>query len=275
MEMKAFSITDQKTGSTARISCYGATVISYKQRGREILFLSTKAKLDGTKAIRGGIPPVFPVFGKATDGPCKELPQHGFARTSMWRVIKQDLETATLELTPNDLSEEARQQWSYDFKLQYTVSVSTDGLHCSLAVENAGSMPFEYQTLLHTYFRVEDIAATRVIGLKGHSFKDKVTSKTAQATDEELVCESETDRVYIDVQPDVQIDAGSIDIKLQRANLNDVVVWNPWIGCKNMGDFGPEDGYKNMICVEAGAVSGWQSLAPGASKQHSQTISVV
>jgi hypothetical protein len=32
--------------------------------------------------VRGGIPLVFPVFGKATEGPTAALPQHGFARIS-------------------------------------------------------------------------------------------------------------------------------------------------------------------------------------------------
>lgn len=49
-----------------------------------------------------------------------------------------------------------------------------------------------------------------------------------------------------------------------RENLCDSVVWNPWIEkAKGMGDFEPKDGYKNMLCVEVGAVDGWQTLAPG------------
>lgn len=39
---------------------YGATVISYKIKGHENLFLSQAAKLDGSKPVRGGIPLVFP-----------------------------------------------------------------------------------------------------------------------------------------------------------------------------------------------------------------------
>ena len=37
--------------------------------------------MDGSKAIRGGIPVVFPNFG-----PWKLGPQHGFARISQWTV---------------------------------------------------------------------------------------------------------------------------------------------------------------------------------------------
>lgn len=40
---------------------YGATIISWKSGGEEKLWLSSGAKLDGSKAVRGGIPLVFPV----------------------------------------------------------------------------------------------------------------------------------------------------------------------------------------------------------------------
>ena len=41
---------------------YGATIISWKDgSGEERLWLSEAAKLDGSKAVRGGVPLVFPV----------------------------------------------------------------------------------------------------------------------------------------------------------------------------------------------------------------------
>ena len=54
-----------------KIHHYGATVLSWIVDGTEKLFLSSKAILDGTKAIRGGIPLVFPQFGPGV------LQQHG------------------------------------------------------------------------------------------------------------------------------------------------------------------------------------------------------
>jgi glucose-6-phosphate 1-epimerase len=50
------------TGESVEILLHGATVISWKDRaGAEKLWLSDKAVLDGSKAVRGGIPLVFPV----------------------------------------------------------------------------------------------------------------------------------------------------------------------------------------------------------------------
>ena len=77
-------------------------------KGEELIFVSPKAILDGTKAIRylyclflskhpltndfqrGGVPVCFPAFGPWPLGP-----QHGFARTSTW---KQDGEISTDEV---------------------------------------------------------------------------------------------------------------------------------------------------------------------------------
>jgi hypothetical protein len=50
------------TGDSIEVLLYGATIISWKDAaGAEKLWLSEKAKLDGTKAVRGGVPVVFPV----------------------------------------------------------------------------------------------------------------------------------------------------------------------------------------------------------------------
>jgi len=50
------------TGESIEVLLYGATIISWKDaNGEEKLWLSEAAKLDGTKAVRGGVPLVFPV----------------------------------------------------------------------------------------------------------------------------------------------------------------------------------------------------------------------
>lgn len=46
--------------------------------------MSSKAVLDGSKAVRGGIPVVFPCFGPPEHPDHSKLPQHGFARNEVW-----------------------------------------------------------------------------------------------------------------------------------------------------------------------------------------------
>lgn len=59
------------TGESVEVLLYGATVISWKRNGQEKLWLSEAAKLDGSKAVRGGIPLVFPV--RFSCSPCCPL----------------------------------------------------------------------------------------------------------------------------------------------------------------------------------------------------------
>lgn len=50
----------------------------------ERLFVSSKAALDGSKPVRGGIPIVFPCFGPPSHEEHARLGQHGFARNQVW-----------------------------------------------------------------------------------------------------------------------------------------------------------------------------------------------
>lgn len=69
------TITHTASGASAKIHALGATVISFKSaNGRENLFVSKKAVYDGSKAIRGGIPICFPIFGPPTGE--STMPQH-------------------------------------------------------------------------------------------------------------------------------------------------------------------------------------------------------
>lgn len=56
----AEDVVQLKNGTdSVKIHLHGATVISWCVDGKELLFLSSKALLDGSKPIRGGIPLVF------------------------------------------------------------------------------------------------------------------------------------------------------------------------------------------------------------------------
>ena len=115
-------------------------------------------------------------------------------------------------------------------------------------------------------------------GLEGSQYTDKVlSSKATSPASGELSLSSKTDRVYTPVDgPSVPIDiseAGKRKFTIARDNLQEVVVWNPWQdGAQDIGDFAPKDGWKEMICVEAGAVKGWQKLEAGETFEGGQAI---
>jgi len=65
----------------AVVNLHGATLQSWIHDGTEMIFVSKNAVFDNKKAVRGGIPVVFPCFGPWDLGP-----QHGFARISKWQL---------------------------------------------------------------------------------------------------------------------------------------------------------------------------------------------
>lgn len=86
-----------------------------------------------------------------------------------------------------------------------------------------------------------------VEGLKGIQYKDKVTASEATEENAELAIVSKVDRVYANVSNTVVVkSSGNPLYRVERTNLEDVVIWNPWEDAVGMADFGPDDGYKNM-----------------------------
>lgn len=260
---------------------YGATVLSWRVHGKEQLWLSEKAVLDGSKAVRGGIPLVFPVFGKsAAPHATAQLSQHGFVRSHEWELLGQTNDcplTVQFGLGPENLSEQARVQWNYDFTLIYTVSLTKDRLVTALTVENTDSKPFEFNVLFHTYLRIPEISHIKVEGLHGLQVVDKVKKSSYVEAEAGVSIAGEVARVYENSRDPVTVvyQNKSLFSVEDRHNIPDVVVWNPWKQrAQELDDFYPKDGFHQMICVETGLVSKFATLDPNQKWQGSQTIKV-
>ncbi|EPS30570.1 hypothetical protein PDE_05522 [Penicillium oxalicum 114-2] len=277
------------SGESVTVYLYGATVTSWKANGQEQLFLSQKAVLDGSKPVRGGIPLVFPVFGPPPQNHAtSSLPQHGFARNSTWEFLGKSSSEASkgdfavkldFGLSHTMLSEEFRKAWPYEFGLVYSVTLTKSALKTSLQVTNEGKENFEFQVLMHTYLSVEDISNIRIKNLESKTYVDKTrNASTHTESSPALAITDETDRVYQDLDPTkpIIVSTASDDqplFSITREALGDIVVWNPWVEkAKGMSDFGPDEAYKNMVCVEAGSVSTWQTLEAGDSWEGVQSI---
>ncbi|KAK9365130.1 galactose mutarotase-like domain-containing protein [Lipomyces kononenkoae] len=263
--------------TSVKVLLHGANILSWTVAGNEQLWLSEGAILDGSKAVRGGVPLVFPVFGKSSSGPTSTLPQHGFARLSTWEFLGQVSAsplTVQFGLGPENVSEVFRKAWDFDFTLIYTISLGADTLETAMRVENTSNVDWDFQILFHTYFRIPDIQQVAVKGLTGTNVKDKVSKTDYSESNTAVTVGSEVDRVYENVDDDVLItSSGKALFQIDRKNLADVVVWNPWVNAsKNMGDFRPADAYNSMICVEAGSVSGWTTLSPGQTWECSEKV---
>ncbi|XP_033634912.1 putative glucose-6-phosphate 1-epimerase [Asterias rubens] len=266
-------VLERSTDTSLTVHLFGATVVSWKCNGSEILFVSKNSLFNNKKAIRGGIPVCFPQFGPWDLGP-----QHGFARITTW-TMEQEPKTLSggdvcAVFTLND-NEETRKMWNHGFKVTYTLTLKETEFVSDFVVNNTGEDPFSFTALLHTYLSVSDVTKTTVSGLKGLKYVDKVRDGQTFTEDRELVSLSENyDRVYMDTPSGHivhNVTTGKTVI-IKKTNLPDTVVWNPWEEkAKAMGDFG-DDEYPKMLCVEAGHVSSPVTLDPGASFIAGQVI---
>src|SRR4029453_11202514 len=162
----------------AEIYLHGGHVTRWQPRGAEpVLFLSRRAVYAPGKAIRGGVPLIFPWFGpRATD---PRAPMHGFARSRAWRLLTSGPgpdDSVVLELGLED-DDATRALWSSAFSLRYRVIVGAT-LSLTIEVVNTSPAPFTFETALHTYLAVGDVEAVTITGLEDTRFLDKVDGVT-------------------------------------------------------------------------------------------------
>jgi len=264
------------SGDECTVYKFGATLTSWNAKGQERIFLARKAILNGSKAIRGGIPLVFPQFGTVAGS---KLPQHGFARNSTWIWDGVESESgehvrASFSLSPEQVDSKVYELWPHPFKLQFVVRLGTSSLDTHLVVTNTGNAPFDFTTLLHTYFTVQDVSEVRLAGLKGIEYQDKVAGGRHIESRDLVDIKGEVDRVYESAKQDLTLTTGHGDLTIKRQGLPDVVVWNPHVEkAKAMADLG-EEAYPKFVCVEAGAVARTVTLAAGKKWTGGQTLGV-
>lgn len=265
------------TGGTAEIYLLGATLTSFVPAGgTELLFVSPKSKYEPGKAIRGGVPIIFPWFGSVAAKP--QLPQHGVARNAQWQVTATDAGAnggvmATLTLASTDTT---KKLWPHDFALNFTVIITPAGeLLMSLTTENRGPHPWPFEDALHTYFAVGDVRRVVVDGLENAQYIDKFDNlaRKNQGKDPVLLT-GPTDRVYLGVSaPAIIHDPAGRAIRVKKSGSRCTVVWNPWEpNAAKMADLGTEN-WPGFLCVEAcNCAEHAIHLAPGAA--HTTTCEI-
>jgi glucose-6-phosphate 1-epimerase len=254
------TITHSTSGASLRIHPFGATVIGYTDaNGREIIFVSKLAKLDGSAPIRGGIPIVFPIFGPPTST-SSTMPQHGWARRNVWNYVgtfdEPDRAGVTYELSFSTTLDGlgGGNDWAdgrHSCTLILTAECNAYTLTTTLHIRNTGSSAFPFQALQHTYLAIPHrlraaalpdfpLPLCRVTGLAGYTVTDKVTGAAAHVSDVEAIAigGGEIDRVY-DPPPD-------------RNDVH-VTVWNGGSGGGNL-TLSPDEKEVPLVQLMATAV---------------------
>jgi glucose-6-phosphate 1-epimerase len=261
----------------ATIYLQGAHVAGWKPAGqRPVLFLSSRSLFVPGKAIRGGVPVIFPWFGPRSDG--KPGPQHGFARTMEWTIeetgLREGRVALALTLSPN----ETTRALGYDaFHVRLRVTIGAE-LELELETRNDSDQPLAYEEALHAYFAVADIHQTSVLGLEGTTYIDKTHGFHRKTLGHEpLRIAKETDQVHLNAKATCIIHdpVWNRRIIIEKSGSESTVVWNPWVEkTKEMSDMAPDE-WKGMLCIEtANAADNAVHLAPGASHQLSVAIRV-
>lgn len=256
----------------AKVALFGGHVLSYIPGSdqQQRLWVSEQAKLDGTKAIRGGIPVCWPWFSDAHGQAIGTLPSHGYVRTQYWQVLEQHSEanTDTVVLAPQSTTGPG---FNFKASLRLTVTLG-EHLRVTLTTTNEDERAFELGCALHTYFAVDDIATAQLKGLEGN-YKDKTRDWAVLPTPQHYGFEEETDRVHLFAAQQVDIVRHPLaTINVGSDGHDSVVVWNPWeANSRAMSDM-TDDGFKQMVCVETALTQGF-TLAPGESHSLTQIIS--
>jgi len=255
------------SGASLLIARYGGHILSWKTaEGRERFFLSERTVYAPGKAIRGGVPVIFPQF--SDHGP---YPRHGFARRMTWSLVEGvDPDAALLELTD---SAATLAEWPYPFRLRLGAELSATELTLRLSLENTGPQAMPFHAALHGYLALAEVTATRIAGLAGRDFHNEVTKQRELDSDAAITLGREVDRAYCGAGGSrIGFHNGDAEgsLEIEAEGFPDLVVWNPGPD-HGLGDLTP-DGWRAFVCVEAARIEGAEPLPAGATWTGTQTF---
>lgn len=252
-ELPAIRITSPD-GAQATIALYGAHLLSWKTAdGKERLFLSACSPMDGSAAIRGGVPVIFPQFSTRGDGQ-----RHGVARLSHWRLGEsgsaEDGVYVEFELTQADVPAPLAAGWPHDFALRLRFALQGNALHMRFNVRNTGADSFDFASALHTYYAAGDFLKTTLQGLDQG----------------DIAFGPPLDNIYA-AGPELALRTADSQLQLRQQGFTEWVVWNP--GAENaakLTDMADHE-WREFLCIEPARVDK-KELKAGAEWTGHHTI---
>jgi len=266
MPAMAWSSAD---GARAIATLQGAHLVSWTlPGGEERLFLSERSAFVPGRAVRGGVPVIFPQF--ADRGP---LAQHGFARTQPWRFAGVgETPTGCAASFVLEATQETAAIWPHRFRLELVAAIGGARLEMELRVSNGGAGDFAFTAALHTYLRVSDAFAVRLEGLQGVRYLTRGASAAALEERKFVTAAEPVDRTYFAPPGLLYLADGARRLRLVQRGFTDTVVWNPGRDtASRMADMAP-DGFRRMLCVEAAAIEPAVVLHAGGEWSGTQVI---
>ncbi|MBK9586596.1 MAG: D-hexose-6-phosphate mutarotase [Alphaproteobacteria bacterium] len=234
----------------ATIALLGAQILECSIRGKNLLWLSPKAKYESGKPVRGGIPLCAPWFGIHPD-PAK--PKHGFVRNRLWTLenISKSHNSITLLLS---LTHGPDTIFPHAFRMEYSITIAQT-LSLQMEIRNTGTDAMPFNWAFHSYHPVSDLSTASVTGLEDLTYLDATDNFARKTQIGPILFSAEVDRVYENV-PENQTLNTAPAIEISASNCPSAIIWNPGPElAKGMDDVG-EENYQGFVCVERGAVHG-------------------
>lgn len=247
------------------VHTHGGQVTSWVGHGRERLWTSETAEYAVGKAIRGGIPVIFPWFANGPGGERK--PSHGLARLATWELAgwgttdePHDTMDLQFDLGEQDLDPSLRNtgDWPSGVRAHVQVEIGADALIIRLTLVNYTDEPVSCEAALHTYLAVADVEDAVIEGLDGVRFYDKV-ARREDVTDQPVPFGDEVDRIYETKEPVVLRDGthslrvgGELGSSAAGPRPAQTVVWNP--GRDKGPGIADISDWRGFVCIEAAAI---------------------
>lgn len=260
----------QTEACSALVYDNGAQLARWAPTGQaDVIWLSPRARLAPGASIRGGVPVCFPWFGPAAEG----LPQHGFARTSMWQLTAVLAEGEDIVVRYRLHAEAVAEKYRALLPAaDVAVELRLGRQACVTLEVAAGPREVEFSAALHAYLGISEVSAVRLTGFGGLSYWDKAHGGTRTGPAVQLL-DGETDGIF-DGAPAVRVVDAERTIVVESCGAAQTVLWNCGPDkAAEMADMG--DAWRSYVCVEA-ACTGAHALhlGPGHTWRMSATYTV-
>lgn len=252
IDLKRFSngfeyLEVSNSSATVKIALNGAHIFEYKCKNKkDLLWLSDISAFEEGIAIRGGIPICWPSFGMNNPS----LPQHGFARTSLFSLVygEEIDENSTKVLLRLEDSSKTKKIWDYAFELNLSIIVGKT-LSLELQTINTDNKDFTLTQAFHTYFNISNIDDISISGLDKKPYFDALDN-TKKRQNGDIEFNSEFDAVYQEVDNDIILKDKNNTTHIRHEGSFSAVVWNPWIDKCSRMSYMDKEAYKKFVCIE-------------------------
>lgn len=189
---ESVELFDENAGTSTSVAVKrGGILTTFYAISRDIVFMNWDTLNDENSKVRGGMPILFPICGRLTDGKYDlcgktyELDIHGVARALPWEFVSTDVKDGASLTICLKSNEETKKKYPFDFYVEYTYTLKGDCLTVTQKFKNLSSEVMPFSSGVHPYFNAKRETCIAFMGDEKFTFEkepdfvvDDITSKT-------------------------------------------------------------------------------------------------